>query len=233
MTTYGDCRKAGGPVMMAPPDALSGGTVNVGFGSETVDSAGHWTGRRFTIRQENRFKASRYTVSELMPDGSQDKVLAHAEMKRFSLEERITFRSGVSGSRVLFTIEERGLRGAGDGYDVWEADGSLVGGFEEQAVASLVRSTWVLDQHASPVAIGRERNRFVSVLRRVWDLLPLDLVPFLWPYHFDFETGGKEVLKVDRKWGLRDRYVVDILAPGLDPRLAVAQAVALDTFQDR
>ncbi|MDQ0946589.1 DNA-directed RNA polymerase delta subunit [Streptomyces phaeochromogenes] len=38
---------------------------------------------------------------------------------------------------------------------------------------------------------------------------------------------------MDRKWGLRDRYVVDILTPGPDPRLAVAQAVALDTFQDR
>ncbi|KOX48208.1 hypothetical protein ADL09_12400 [Streptomyces sp. NRRL F-7442] len=218
---------------MAPPDALSGGTGNDGFGSGTVDSAGQWTGRRFTVRQENRLKAGRYTVSELMPDGSEGEILACAEVKRFSLKEKITFHAGLSGTPVLFTIEERGLRGAGDGYDVWDAEGGLVGGFEEKDVASLVRSTWVLDQPGFPAAVGRERNRFVAVLRRVWDFLPLDLVPFLWPYHFDFETGGKQVLKVDRKWGLRDRYVVDILIPGLDPRLAVAQAVALDTFQDR
>ncbi|CAM5375328.1 putative protein OS=Streptomyces tendae OX=1932 GN=GUR47_07300 PE=4 SV=1 [Streptomyces tendae] len=217
---------------MAPPDALSGGTGNDGFGSGTVDSAGQWTGRRFTVRQENRLKAGRYTVSELMPDGSEGEVLACAEVKRFSLKEKITFHTGLSGTRVLFTIEERGLRGAGDGYDVWDAEGNLVGGFEEKDVASLVRSTWVLDQPGFPAAVGRERNRFVAVLRRAWDFLPLDL-PFLWPYHFDFETGGKQVLKVDRKWGLRDRYVVDILTPGPDPRLAVAQAVALDTFQDR
>ncbi len=218
---------------MAAPDALSGGTGNDGFGSGTVDSAGQWTGRRFTVRQENRLKADRYTVSELMPDGSEGKVLACAEVKRFSLKEKIIFHAGLSGTRVLFTIEERGLRGAGDGYDVWDAEGGLVGGFEEKDIASLVRSTWVLDQPGFPSAVGRERNRFVAVLRRVWDFLPLDLVPFLWPYHFDFETGGKQVLKVDRKWGPRDRYVVDILIPGLDPRLAVAQAVALDTFQDR
>ncbi|MGV9895656.1 hypothetical protein [Streptomyces tendae] len=172
-------------------------------------------------------------MSELMPDGSEGEVLACAEVKRFSLKEKITFHTGLSGTRVLFTIEERGLRGAGDGYDVWDAEGGLVGGFEEKDVASLVRSTWVLDQPGFPSAVGRERNRFVAVLRRVWDFLPLDLVPFLWPYHFDFKTGGKQVLKVDRKWGLRDRYVVDILIPGPDPRLAVAQAVALDTFQDR
>jgi uncharacterized protein YxjI len=217
---------------MARPDALSGGTGNDGFGSGTVDSAGQWTGRRFTVRQENRLKAGRYTVSELMPDGSEGEVLACAEVKRFSLKEKITFHTGLSGTRVLFTIEERGLRGAGDGYDVWDAEGNLVGGFEEKDFASLVRSTWELDQPGSPAAVGRERNRFVAVLRRAWDFLPLDL-PFLWPYHFDFETGGKQVMKVDRKWGLRDRYVVDILTPGLDPRLAVAQAVALDTFQDR
>ncbi|WP_267717198.1 hypothetical protein [Streptomyces sp. CoH17] len=198
-----------------------------------MDSGGQWTGRRFTVRQENRLKADRYTVSELMPDGADGEILACAEVKRFSLKEKITFHSGVSGTRVLFTIEERGLRGAGGGYDVWDAEGNLVGGFEEQAVASLVRSTWVLDQPGFQAAVGRERNRFVSVLRRLWDFLPLDLVPFLWPYHFDFETAGKQVLKVDRKRGLRDRYVVDILTPGLDPRLAVAQAVALDTFQDR
>ncbi|MEV0014892.1 hypothetical protein [Streptomyces tendae] len=197
-----------------------------------MDSAGQWTGKCFTVRQENRLKAGRYIVSELMPDGSEGEVLACAEVKRFSLKEKITFHTGLSGTRVLFTIEERGLRGAGDGYDVWDAEGNLVGGFEEKDVASLVRSTWVLDQPGFPAAVGRERNRFVAVLRRAWDFLPLDL-PFLWPYHFDFETGGKQVLKVDRKWGLRDRYVVDILTPGLDPRLAVAQAVALDTFQDR
>ncbi|WP_406151666.1 hypothetical protein [Streptomyces sp. NBC_01012] len=195
-----------------------------------MDSAGQWTGRRFIVRQENRLKAGRYTVRKLMPDGSEGEVLARTEVKHFSIEEKITFHSGVSGTRVLFTIEERG---AGDGYDVRDAEGNLVGGFEEEVVASLVRSTWVLDQPGFPAAVGRERNRFVAVLRRVWDFLPLDLVPFLWPYHFDFETGGKQVLKVDRKWGPRDLYVVDILTPGLDPRLVVAQAVALDTFQDR
>ncbi|MEV4049374.1 hypothetical protein [Streptomyces sp. NPDC049744] len=198
-----------------------------------MDSAGQWTGGRFTVRQENRLKADRYRVSELLPDGSEGEVLARADVKHFSLKKKITFHAGASGARVLFTIEERGLRGDGEGYDVWDAEGDLVGGFEEKAVSSLLRSTWVLDQPGLPAAVGRERNRFVAVLRRVWDFLPLDVVPFLWPYHFDFEMGDKQVLKVDRKWGVRDCYVVDILVPGADPRLAVAQAVALDTFQDR
>lgn len=145
----------------------------------------------------------------------------------------MTFCADASRTRVLFTVEERGLRGAGGGHDVWDAEGGLIGGFEEKAVASLLRSTWVPDQPGPPAAVGRERNRFVAVLRRVWDFLPLGPVPFLWPYPFGFETDGKPVMTVDKEFGPRDRYAVDMAAPAPDPRLAVARAVALDALQDR
>ncbi|CAM5247873.1 hypothetical protein SVIOM342S_04083 [Streptomyces violaceorubidus] len=161
----------------------------------------------FHRRQDNREPPARYgafedaaTVPRRGPPVCAAEVVVRSQVKSRSP------RSGTvrPATGVLFSIEERGLRGAGDGYDVWDAEGNLVGGFEEKDVASLVRSTWVLDQPGFPAAVGRERNRFVGALRRAWDFLPLDL-PFLWPYHFDFETGGKQVLKVDRKWGLRDR----------------------------
>ncbi|MFG2516963.1 hypothetical protein [Streptomyces sp. NPDC048584] len=198
-----------------------------------MDSTGQWTGGRFTVRRETALKAGRHTVSASLPDGSDGGVLAFAELKRSSLGETTTFYADASRTRVLFTVEERGRRGAGGGHDVWDVEGDLIGGFEEKAVASLRRPTWVLDQPGSPEAVGRERNRFVAVLRRVRAFLPLDLVPFLWPYHFDFETDGRPVMTVGKEFGRRDRSVVDMTAPGLDPRLAIAQAVALDTLQDR
>ncbi|MGC0378102.1 uncharacterized protein YxjI [Streptomyces sp. SAI-229] len=204
-----------------------------GSGNGTADSVKRWTGGRFTVRQEIALTTDRYTVSELLPDGSDGKILAFAELKRFSLKEEVTFYTDGSRTRVSFTVKERSLSDLDDGYDVRDAEGDLIGAFEKKSLASLLRSTWVLDQPGSPAAVGRERNRSVAVLRRVWDFLPVDLVPFLWPYHFDFETDGKPVMRVDKKFGPRDRYVVDVIAPGLDPRLAIAQAVALDTFQDR
>ncbi|MFJ8543532.1 hypothetical protein ACIRFH_16220 [Streptomyces sp. NPDC093586] len=176
---------------------------------------------------------NRYVVTETLPDGSDGRVLAFAESKRFSLKEEMTFYTDESRQQVLFTIRERKLLDIGDGYHVLDETGGFLGSFEEKFLASLLRSTWVLNQPGSPAAVGRERNRFVAVLRRAWDWLPLDSVPFLWPYHFDFETGGKTVMKVDRKFGLLDHYTVDMAAPDLDLRLAIAQAVALDTFQDR
>lgn len=219
---------------MVPPDThTSDGAGTNGSGSGTVDGAGQWTNGRFTIRQKTALTTDRYTVSELLPDGSDGGVLAFAELKRLSREEEMTFYTDESRTRVSFTVKGRSLLAVGDGYDVRDAEGNPIGAFEERFFASLLRSTWVLDQPGSPVAVGRERNRFVAVLRRVWDFLPLDLVPFVWPYHFDFETDGKPVMKVDKKFGLRDSYVVDMAASGLDPRLVIAQAVALDTFQGR
>jgi uncharacterized protein YxjI len=38
---------------------------------------------------------------------------------------------------------------------------------------------------------------------------------------------------VDKKFGLRDRYVIEIKDPRLDRRLVIAQAVALDALQHR
>ena len=53
------------------------------------------------------------------------------------------------------------------------------------------------------------------------------------PYHFDFTCNGQPTFSVVRKWGLRDRYVVDVQDPRFDRRLVIAMAVALDALQGR
>ncbi|WP_442727551.1 hypothetical protein [Streptomyces pseudogriseolus] len=198
-----------------------------------MDVSVPWAGRRFTVTQKATLKTDRYLVTETAPGGSGGRVLAYAERRRFSLNEEVTFFTDASRSQVAFTVREHTLLDPGEGFDVVDADGKPIGAFHERFFTSLVRSTWVLEQPGAPDAVGRERNRFLAVLRRAWDWLPLDLVPFAWPYHFDFGSEGKPVMTVDKKIGLRDRYLVEVTAPGLDPRLAVAQAVALDTYQGR
>ncbi|MGW1543991.1 hypothetical protein ACWCPM_27750 [Streptomyces sp. NPDC002309] len=177
---------------------------------------------------------NRYVVTETGPDGSEGRVVAFAEQKRMTLKERMTFYADESKDRVLFTAEARQVLDVGAVYDVRDGAGATVGSFRKKFAASLLRSTWDLEMPGSLDATGRERSRFVAVLRRVWGVLPLDFVPFAWPYHFDFTSGGGEpVMSVERKFGLRDRYVLDIASPGLDARLAIAQAVALDALQSR
>ncbi|MGF0172492.1 hypothetical protein ACQF36_18905 [Streptomyces sp. Marseille-Q5077] len=198
-----------------------------------MDSARQQANERFTIRQKTTFMINRYVVAETLPDGSEGRVLAFAEQKRMTLKERMTFYTDESKNRVLFTAQARQVLDVGAVYDVRDATDDLVGTFRKKFAASLLRSTWELDQPGSVAAVGQERNRVVAVLRRVWELLPLDLVPFAWPYHFDFTSGDKQVMSVDKKIGLRDRYLVDVASPDLDLRLAIAQAVALDALQSR
>ena len=50
---------------------------------------------------------------------------------------------------------------------------------------------------------------------------------------FDFYAGDQVVFSVEKKFGFRDRYVVDIKDPRLDRRLVIAQAIGLDALQSR
>ena len=54
------------------------------------------------------------------------------------------------------------------------------------------------------------------------------------PYHFDFFGAGSDpVVSIERKYTLRDTYLVTVREPGVDRRLAAAMAVALDALQSR
>jgi hypothetical protein len=85
--------------------------------------------------------------------------------------------------------------------------------------------------------VGRERSLPVAVARRGWQLvdtfLPVPVPPMPFVYHFDFVRDGEPVLTVERLWGLRDRYVVHVRDPELDPVLALCMAVGLDALQSR
>lgn len=219
---------------MAPPDAnVSDGPGYRRLGSTAVDSTRRHANDRFTVRQKTALMINRYVVTETLPDGSDGKVLAFAEQKRMSLKEQMTFYTDESRRQVLFTASARQVVDLNAVYDVRDAGGDPVGTFGKRFGASLLRSTWEMEQPGSVAAVGHERNRFVAVARRLWGLVPLDFVPFMWPYHFDFTSDGKPVMRVDKKFGLRDRYVVDVQSPALDLRLAIAQAVALDALQSR
>lgn len=189
---------------------------------------------RLRVQQKITPFVNRYVVSA--PGGA---TVAFVEQKRFAFREQVTFYTDESRRRRLFAFKARSFVDIGTTYDVTGGDGSSLGRFRKDFTRSLLRSTWHLEPVAHAAgdarpAVGRERSLVVAVLRRAWDFVPFaEVVPFVVPYHFDFTAGGRRVMSVERRWGLRDRYDVKIYDPALDRRLAIAQVVALDALQSR
>ncbi|MGW6565790.1 hypothetical protein [Streptomyces sp. NPDC054975] len=190
---------------------------------------------RFHISQKLTPMANRYVVHAAGPDGAEGEIVAFAHQKRLALKERITFYTDESQKQVLFTFQARQVVDLGATYDIRAASGAPVGSLRKNFAASLLRSTWHMSEEgAAAETTGVERNMAVAVLRRAWGIIPfVDVLPFAWPYHFDFARSDSPVMSVQKRLGLRDRYVLTIHDEHLDRRLAIAQAVALDALQSR
>jgi len=179
------------------------------------------------IRQRIRLMVNQYEVHAVSPDGREAGVLAFAQQKRMAFKEQVTLYSDDTKQTPVLGFKARQVIDLGATYDVTDSSGTPIGLFRKNFKASLLRSTWHLEQPGYPEMVGRETNLPAAVLRRFVDSLS-------WlPYHFEFAAADRPVFSVVKKWGIRDRYVVTIHDPQLDRRLVVAMAVALDALQAR
>ncbi|MEV6342263.1 hypothetical protein [Actinoplanes sp. NPDC051851] len=171
---------------------------------------------------------NQYEVHGVTPDGQEAGVLAFAQQKRLAFKEQVTLYTDDTKQVPVLGFKARQVIDLGATYDVTDAAGTPIGLFRKKFGASLLRSTWELEQPGYATFVGQERNQFVAILRRFVDELS-------WlPYHFDFvHADGRPAFSVERKWGLRDSYRVNIPDPHLDRRLVVAMAVGLDALQSR
>lgn len=189
----------------------------------TVDLATLLRQPRYVVAQKLTLMVNRYSVSVARPDGSAGEEVCSVEQKRLTFREQVAFRH--RGTPV-FGFKARSVMDLGATYDVTAADGTSIGLFRKDFGRSLLRSTWHLQQPGAPEATGQERSLAIALLRRAQDTIPL-------PFHFDFTSQGQPVMSVERKFGLRDRYLLTVHADGLDRRLAISMAVALDALQAR
>ncbi|ROT29334.1 hypothetical protein [Micromonospora sp. HM5-17] len=179
------------------------------------------------IRQRVRLMVNQYEVHAVNPDGSEGELLAFAQQKRLAFKEQVTLYTDDTKQQPVLGFKARQVIDLGATYDVTDAAGNPIGLFRKDFKASLLRSTWHLEQPGLGQMTGQERSLWVALLRRFVDSLS-------WlPYHFDFTMNGQPAFSVVKKWGLRDRYVVTIHLPQLDRRLVIAMAVALDALQAR
>ncbi|MEV1289394.1 hypothetical protein [Micromonospora sp. NPDC049679] len=183
--------------------------------------------RQFFVRQRIRLMVNQYEVRAVAADGSEGELLAFAQQKRLAFKEQVTLYTDDTKQTPVLGFKARQALDLGATYDVVDAAGNAVGLFRKKFAASLLRSTWIVEQPGVGEALGQERNVVVAILRRFVDSLS-------WlPYHFDFVIGDQPAFSVIKKWGLRDKYVVEVHNDQLDRRLVIAMAVGLDALQSR
>ena len=163
--------------------------------------------------------------------------IAFVRQKRMAIKEDIRFFADEQETEELFRIKARSVFDIGGArYDVTEPDGAPIGVLEHAFRKSLLRSTWkVMDSAGGEVVTAQERSLPMALARRLVDFVPYgEWVPI--PYNFDLLMDGRVIGHMNRKFQLRDRYVLDLSADHerqLDRRLAIALAIGLDTLQNR
>jgi uncharacterized protein YxjI len=193
---------------------------------------------RYLIDQLIRPIANLYTITPLAegetPAGPP---VAFVRQKKLAIREDIRFYADEQETEELFQIKARNILDLGGSrYDVY-AGNQQIGALEHQFRASLLRSTWrVRDASNQEVAVARERSLPLAIARRVIDFIPEigGFIPI--PYNFDLLMDDKVIGTMNRKFQLRDRYVLDVSGDTerrLDRRLAIALAIGLDTLQNR
>lgn len=194
---------------------------------------------RYLVDQLVRPIANLYRVTPLTAgDSPSGPPVAYVRQKKLAIKENIRFFADEGETQELFHIQARSwLDTGGSRYDVVDARDGNIGVLSHVFGKSLLRSTWrVSDPADSEIAIAHERSQAMAILRRAIDVVPDvgGLIPI--PYNFDILAGGEVIGKMDRKFKLRDQYVLDLSGdPGrkLDRRLAIALAIGLDTLQNR
>lgn len=195
---------------------------------------------RFLIQQVFKALANEYQISIPAPGSTEagDQVL-YVKQKKLKIKEDIRFRVPGEDDAHVFMIKAKTVFEFAGKFDVLDANGEKIGDLGKDFKKSLLRSHWVVrDAQENVVLQARESSMLIALVRRFAGMIPYgDLLTFI-PFNFTLfvEDPSDEAGTYQRVLGkLRDRYIVELTPAlsGVDRRLVLAQAVALDALQDR
>jgi uncharacterized protein YxjI len=193
---------------------------------------------RFFITQRIRPVVNQYEVSTLGDDGSSaGEKVCFVEQKRMKLKEDLRAFTDDSKTTEVFRIKARQVFDPRARYDVTDANGEHIGQLAKAFGQSLLRSTWrIYDREDQELAWARERSLVIALFRRVSGWIPYvgDFLPI--PYHFDYFLGDERIGGLERIYGVRDRYRLDVSRDTerrVDRRVVLALAVGMDALQAR
>jgi len=194
---------------------------------------------RFLVQQVFKPIANEYRISIPSPGSTEEgEPLLYVKQKRMKIKEDIRFRLSPDDPRHLFMIKSKTVFEFRGRHEVLDDMDQPIGLLEKAFGKSLLRSHWyVRDTSGEQLLEAHETSWILALIRRFADLGPDWMSLLTWiPFNFVLKRNDEQVGTYKRVLGkLRDRYVMelDAGAEGLDRRLLLAFAVALDALQDR
>ena len=201
---------------------------------ETIESS-----NRFIVQQVFRPVANEYRISAPPAGNDEGDPLLFVKQKKLKIREDIRFRLDPDADDYLFMIKSRTVFEFRGRHDVLDPQGQELGLLEKAFGKSLLRSHWIVRGPGGDTLFeSHESSWIIALVRRFADLGPDWLSILQWlPFNFVLLRDGNEIGSYKRVLGkLRDRYVLELdphAADGIDRRLLLAFAVALDALQDR
>jgi uncharacterized protein YxjI len=195
---------------------------------------------RFLVQQVFKPIANEYRIS-VPADGSTEEgePQLYVKQKRMKIKEDIRFRRSPDADSHEFMIKSKSVFEFRGRHEVLDSGGAVIGMLEKDFGKSLLRSHWYVRDAAGEVLFeAHEASWLIALVRRFADVLG-DIASLLrWlPFNFTFKRGEQVAGSYQRVLGkLRDRYLLEVdheAMAGVDRRLVVAFAVALDALQDR
>ena len=197
------------------------------------------TSNRFLIQQVFKPIANEYRISAPPVGSDETDPLLFVKQKKMKIKEDIRFRLDPDAEDYLFMIKSRSVFEFRGRHDVLDPSGQELGLLEKAFGKSLLRSHWkVRGSDGGDLLEAHESSCVIALVRRFADLGPdwFSILEWL-PFNFVLKRNGEEVGTYKRVLGkLRDRYVLELdpaRTEGIDRRLVLAFAVALDALQDR
>jgi uncharacterized protein YxjI len=194
---------------------------------------------RFLLQQVFKPIANEYRISVPSPGSSEEgQPLLFVKQKRMQIKEDIRFRLAPDDGPQLFMIKSKSVFEFRGRHNVLDANDQVIGVLEKAFGKSLLRSHWIVrDPEGAVLFEAHEASWLIALVRRAADLIGDWFAALAYiPFNFTINRGGEQVASYKRVLGkFRDRYVLE-LGPGfegVDRRLVLAFAVALDALQDR
>lgn len=177
--------------------------------------------RRYEVRQKIRI-GNKYNVYEA---GADEPFLESAQ-KKFRLKEDFRFDDPETGEE-RFRVKADSVLDIAAAYDIVDSQsGERVGSIKRSAKSFFKHEYALVGPDGQQVATVKEDNWVRAALRRG--------LTTLIPFSYDIEApDGSHLGDVSEQFTpVRDRYTIDLVDDGLDPRLAVIGTVVIDAIEE-